>query len=136
MSILQGPEMGWRRGTTVGARQQRQLTLKERYFFVIDKYVKDVKQDQRIAPDLMESIIRPTDPVNQELWRPAMQINKFRSKITKIRVSTFWTSRKSTASRWRPTQPARLVSFKTIKASQASTNQKNTVFGAARRFLL
>ena len=38
-----------------------------RHFFVIEKYIEDVKQDKKVVPDLLESIIRPTDAVKEEL---------------------------------------------------------------------
>ena len=42
---------------------KRKLSLRKRPFFVIEKHIEDVKQDQKTVPDLVESIIRPTDPV-------------------------------------------------------------------------
>ena len=50
-----------------GGRGPKKLTLRKRHFFVIEKYVEDVKQDQKPVPDLLESIMRPTDPVKEEL---------------------------------------------------------------------
>ena len=59
--------MGWR-GLPSGARTHKnKLTLRKRYFFVIEKYVEDAKQDEKHVPDLLESIMRPTDPVKEEL---------------------------------------------------------------------
>ena len=34
-------------------------------FFVIEKYVEDVRQDVKHAPDLLEAIMRPTDPAKE-----------------------------------------------------------------------
>ena len=31
----------------------------------MEKYVEDVKQDENNSPDLVESIMRPTDPVKK-----------------------------------------------------------------------
>ena len=42
-------------------------TLRKRYFFVIEKYIEDARQDEKHVPDLLESIMRPTDPVKEEL---------------------------------------------------------------------
>ena len=69
--------MGWR-GLTTGARtHKKKLTLRKRHFFVIEKYVEDVKQDEKDVPDLLESIMRPTDPVKEELRRNLCKMSKF-----------------------------------------------------------
>ena len=31
------------------------------------KYIEDAKQEEKDVPDLLESIMRPTDPVKEEL---------------------------------------------------------------------
>ena len=41
---------------------------------VIEKYVEVVKQEGKDVPDLLESIMRPTDPVKEELRRKTMNI--------------------------------------------------------------
>ena len=56
------------------------LTLRKRHFLVIEKYVEDVKQDEKDVPDLLESIMRPTDPVKEELRRNLCKMNKFSVK--------------------------------------------------------
>ena len=56
----------------------------------MEKYVEDVKQDENSVPDLLEAIMRPTDPVKEELRQKTKKMNQFKTKITKIRVSTFW----------------------------------------------
>ena len=33
----------------------------------MEKYIEDAKQDEKHVPDLLESIMRPTDPVKEEL---------------------------------------------------------------------
>ena len=50
---------------------KRKMYLRKRHFFVtgIEKCVEEVKQDERSIPDLLEWIMRPTDPVKEELWR-------------------------------------------------------------------
>ena len=45
-------------------------------------------------PDLLESIMRPTDPVKDELRQKFSKIYQFGSKIKKIRVCTFQMSGK------------------------------------------
>ena len=56
----------------------------------MEKYAEDVKQEEKDVPDLLESIMRPTDPVKEELRQKLFKINQFRSQITKMRVSKFW----------------------------------------------
>ena len=58
------------------------------------KYFEDVRQDEKHVPDLLEAIMRPTDPVKDELWQKLCKITQFGSKITKIRVCTFQMSGK------------------------------------------
>ena len=82
--------MGWRELTTGTRTHERKLTLSKRHFFVTEKYVEDVKQDGKSVPDLLESIMRPTDPVKEELRPKTVKMNQFRPKIIKNRVSTFW----------------------------------------------
>ena len=58
--------------------------------FCIKKYIEDAKQDEKFVPDLLESIMRPTDHVKEELRQKLFKITQFGSKIKKMRVSTFW----------------------------------------------
>ena len=48
-----------------------QLTLRKKHFFVIEKYVEDVKQHKEYVPDLLESIMTPLGHVKEEL-RPIL----------------------------------------------------------------
>ena len=84
--------------TAGGHTHIKKLSLGKRLFFVIEKYVEDVKQGQKVAPDLVESIMRPTDIVKEQLQRKTQKMHQFRSQITKIRVCTFEMSRKITDS--------------------------------------
>ena len=74
----------------VGAVCTRKLYPRKRYFFLIEKYIEDARQDEKHVPDLLESIMRPTDPVKEELRRNLFRMSPFGSKIHKIRVSTVW----------------------------------------------
>ena len=56
----------------------------------MEKYVEDVKQEEKDVPDLLEAIMRPTDPVKEELRQNLFKMAQFRAKIKKIKVSTFW----------------------------------------------
>ena len=60
------------------------LTLRKRPFFGIEKYFEDAKQEEKDVPDLLESIMRPTDPAKEELRRILFKINQFRPKIMKM----------------------------------------------------
>ena len=82
--------MSWRGWTSLGHRHKKKAYLRKRHFFVIEKYVEDVKQEEKDVPDLLESIMRPTDPVKEEIRRNLMKMNHFRPEIQKIKVSTFW----------------------------------------------
>ena len=56
----------------------------------MEKYNEDVRQDEKHVPDLLEAIMRPTDPVKEELRQKLFKITQISSKIQKIKVSTFW----------------------------------------------
>ena len=62
----------------------------KKILFSYGKYIEDVRQDEKHVPDLLESIMRPPDPVKEELRQKLSKIDKFGSKIKKMRVSTFW----------------------------------------------
>ena len=84
-----------------GTQTQKEVGPKKNTFFVLEKYVEDVKQEEKDPPDLVEPIMRPTDPVKEELRRILFKMVQFRPKIIKIRVSTFWMSGKIPDSRRR-----------------------------------
>ena len=69
---------------------KNKLTLRKKHFSVIEKYIEDVKREEKDVPDLVESIMRLTDPVKEKLRRISCKVRQFRPKITKIKVSTFW----------------------------------------------
>ena len=94
-----------------------QLTLRKRHFFVIlvEKYFEDARQDDKHAPDLLEAIMKPKDPVKEELRQKLFEIEQFGSKIKKIRVCTFQMSGKIPDS-----------------ANVAFENPLFTIFGPAR----
>ena len=52
----------------------------------MEKYIEDAKQSEKDVPDLLEAIMRPTDPVKEELRPNVFTLTQFRLKITKIRV--------------------------------------------------
>ena len=74
--------MSWRGGHRGAPDTKRKLSLRKRHAFVnIGQYFGDIIWGQNFAPDLLESIMKPTDPVKEELRRKAMKINQIRSKI-------------------------------------------------------
>ena len=56
----------------------------------MEKCFEDARQDEKHVPDLLEAIMRPTDPVKEELRQKWFKITHISSKIQKMRVSKFW----------------------------------------------
>ena len=81
--------MSWRGWTSQTHRHKKKLTLRKRHFFVIEKHVEDVKQDEKDTPDLLEAIMKPPGLGKEELRRILCKMRHFRRKIIKIRVSAF-----------------------------------------------
>ena len=46
---------------------------KKKHFFVIEKYIEDVKQDEKHVPDLLEAIMRPTCLVKKRVTEKVVQ---------------------------------------------------------------
>ena len=67
----------------------QQIDPKKKHFFVIEKYVEDVKQGEKHVPDLLEGIMKAPGLVKDELRRILCKMSQFRPKITEIRASTF-----------------------------------------------
>ena len=63
-----------------------QKQLREGPVFVIEKYIKDVKQDEKSVPDLLESIMKGFGLAKEELQRIVFKMNQFRLQITEIRA--------------------------------------------------
>ena len=55
----------------------------------MEKYIEDLRQDEKHVPDLLEAIIQPPDPVKDELRQKFFKMTQFGSKIKKTRVSKF-----------------------------------------------
>ena len=68
---------------------KKQLTLSKRHFFVVGKYVEDVKHDEKHIPLLLELIMRPPGLVKEELGRNLIKMTRFGSKMLKIRFQLF-----------------------------------------------
>ena len=52
----------------------------------MEKYIEDARQEEKDVPDLLEAIMRPTDPVKEELRQNLFKMNQFRPEISKIWV--------------------------------------------------
>ena len=55
----------------------------------MEKYIEDVKQDEKHVPDLLESIMKAPGLVKEELRAILFKMKEIIPKITKIKVSTF-----------------------------------------------
>ena len=76
-----------------GGGHQGTLTQKKK--LILRKRLEDVvKQKEKDVLDLLESIMRPTDPVKEELRQKLIKMTQFVSKIKKMRVCTFQMSGK------------------------------------------
>ena len=73
-----------------GTGHKKEAVPKQMTFFVVERHIEEVKQKQKDVPDLVESIMRPTDPAKEELRRILFKMSQYRPEIIKIRVSTFW----------------------------------------------
>ena len=60
----------------------------------MEKYIEDLRQDEKHVPDLLEAIIQPPGLVKEGLRQKLFKIDKFESQIRELTVSTFG-SRKS-----------------------------------------
>ena len=72
--------MGWRGQSAVARETKRKMTLRKNNFFVIEieKYIEDIKQDEKHVSGPLESIMRPTDPVKEELRPIVFKMNQVR----------------------------------------------------------
>ena len=111
----------------MGGDTKRKLYLRKRHFFVIEKYIEDAKQDEKHVPDLLEAIMKPTDPVKEELRQKLFKITQVGSKIKKIRVCTFQMSGKITDSANAAFEAVILTPFLQYLAALAATYSKKWV---------
>ena len=74
------------RGYTDG----KDVDPRKKHVFVIEEHIEDVEQDQKTVANVLESRMRPTDPVTEELRNVLMKMNQFRPQIQDFRVCTFW----------------------------------------------
>ena len=84
-----GSRNGFQGMDPVCTHTKKQKTISKRYVFLMEKCFEDLRQDEKHVQDLLESIMRPTDPVKEELRQKLFQMTQFRPEITKIRVCTF-----------------------------------------------
>ena len=109
---------------------KRKLTLIKIHLFVllVEKYVEDVKQDEKDVLDLLEAIMKLPGLVKEELRLILFKMSQFGSKISKIRVSTCWMVENLTDSRRRSMPAFSLVSFKPKLTLPDPINPKNAGF--------
>ena len=93
-------------------RGTNKLYPRKRHFFVMEKCIEDTRQEEKHVPDPLEAIMRPTDPVKEELRQNLFKMHQFRPKITKIKVSTFWILEIRCFPAGGQCQPSRPVGFK------------------------
>ena len=74
----------------VGTHTQKGIKPYKKDTFSYRKHFEDARPDEKHVPDLLESIMRPTDPVKEELRQKLFKMIQFGSKITKMRVSKLW----------------------------------------------
>ena len=70
---------GW---TSAHATYKKRVNpTSKKNIFVIEKSSKDVKQGQKVVPGLLKSIMKPSDPVKEELRRILLNMCQFGSQI-------------------------------------------------------
>ena len=102
---------------------KKQKTISKRHVFLMEKCSEDARQDEKHVPDLLESKMRPTDPIKEELRQKLFKIDKFEYQENegfKILDSGI-----PKCSRRRPTQPSRPVGCKQETTLQTRLNSKN-----------
>ena len=55
----------------------------------MEKCFEDARQDEKHVPDLLEAIMRPTDPVKEELRQKLFKMTQFGSRIKKMVCQSF-----------------------------------------------
>ena len=75
-----------------GNDTKRKLTLRKRHFFVLEKYVEDVKQDEKHVPDLLELIMRFTCLEKEELRTNSCKSNGLQTRLKKKHTHTHFPS--------------------------------------------
>ena len=53
----------------------------------MEKDIEDVRQDEKHVPDLLESIMKPPDPVKDELRQKLFKITQFESRVCTFQMS-------------------------------------------------
>ena len=84
------------------AHTQKEVVPKKKTLFLIEKYIEDARQDEKHVPDLLESIMRPTDPVKEELPPISFKMTQIRSKFQKSQGFNFLDPENPKFSRRRP----------------------------------
>ena len=78
--------MGWKEWTLLGGATKRKLAFRKICFFVVQKFVNDVKQGQQIVPDLLGRMMKPTRLVKAELRPNLLKLSQCEPQITEIQI--------------------------------------------------
>ena len=72
ISIPRAPKKGWSEWTPVGHRvaseedtYKKKLSLNKKHFSVIESHVRSIMQDEKNALNLLELMMKPTDPAEE-----------------------------------------------------------------------
>ena len=79
---------------TSGPGHKKEVVPMNTYVFAVGKYIEDVKQDEKDVPDLVESIMKGSGIVKEELRLILSNMDQVRPQIKKNRVCTFQMSGK------------------------------------------
>ena len=71
-------------GHQVTTDAKRECLRRKTHILVIEKYVRESNRIKKV-PDLVELIMKPTDPVKDELQRKTMNMHQLKPEITHIR---------------------------------------------------
>ena len=86
MVILQDPERDWRGGIPGVHTYKRKCSLGKRHIFLIEKLVMDIIWGRNLAPDLLESIMKPSGLAKLELRRSLIKIS-YSNLVPKSKIS-------------------------------------------------
>ena len=75
--------MDWRGLATGAWTHKNKLTVRKTTFLVIENYIEDVKQDRKMAPDLVERTMKGSGIVKESPRLISFEISQLRSRITK-----------------------------------------------------
>ena len=75
---------------TVCTHTEKQKTISKRHVLLIEKCFEDARQDEKHVPDLLESIIQLTDPVNEELRQKLSKMIQIRQSLGDVQAERMY----------------------------------------------